>query len=222
MRPLWRRVLRILLGLVAVALIPAAIILGGAVVSQNCVSVAQAGARYDVIFVLGGGMEYDGSLHPSSQERTAAAVALYAAGVAPVVHVTGGGWTDDGPKSAIQMALLAQDLGVPAPAISVEADAQSTLQNALFSLPFLRPEDRILLVTTGLHLSRGWLSLAWAGHTPSGICHSSLHETPFKDYYPPFAVREYLAFWFNLARASGYSLAILFGADPAELVPYLE
>lgn len=217
-----RRILRVLLVVAAVLMAPMAIIYAGALVSPNCLTVAASGARYDVIFVLGGGMEYDGRLHPSSQERTAAAVALYQGGVAPRVHITGGGWTDDGPKSAIQMARLAQELGVPRAALTYEEHARSTLQNALFSLPYLASNERLLLVSTSLHLSRGWLSLAWAGHTPTGICHSSLHETKFKDYGPPFAVREYLASWFNLARATGYTLAKGLGADPGRLAKFLD
>lgn len=217
-----RRIALALLGVVAVLLAPFAVIFAGALASQNCLSLVDSGTRYDVIFVLGGGMEYDGRLHPSSQERVGAAAALYRGGVAPRVHITGGGWTDDGPKSALQMALLAQDLGVPAAAITTEVHARSTLQNALFSQPFLAAEDRLVLVSTSLHLSRGWLSLVWAGHPPSGICHSSLRETKFHDYGPPFAVREYLAFWFNLARATGYSLARALGADPARLERFLD
>ena len=51
-----------------------------------------------------------------------------------------------------QMAALARDEGVPASAIVAETPSESTLQNAVFTLPMLDSTRGIILVTDSFHL----------------------------------------------------------------------
>ena len=113
------------------------------------------------IVVLGGNAATDGSLTGESAQRMASAIALFEAGAAPLLVVTGGG---DRPV-APNMADAARDAGIPQDAILVEAAARSTLQNALFTadLDALDKTQPIILVTQRYHLPRAWASFRWAG-----------------------------------------------------------
>ena len=93
----------------------------------------------DLILVLGG----DGP------PRAARAVALFQAGLAPRVLVSG-----RGDCTGIRDAIVAG--GVPAGSITLECASRSTYENAAFSAPLLgrlQPR-RVLLVTSWFHLRR--------------------------------------------------------------------
>lgn len=101
----------------------------------------------DLILVLGG----DGP------PRAARAAALFQAGLAPRVLVSG-----RGDCKGIQDMLLAS--GVPSEAITLECASSNTYENAAFSAPLLaqmRPR-RVLLVTSWFHLRRALACFALA------------------------------------------------------------
>jgi uncharacterized SAM-binding protein YcdF (DUF218 family) len=113
------------------------------------------------IVVLGGSANGDGTLTPDSAQRLSHALALYDAGAAPALVVTGGGTFPVAPI----MAAEARAAGVPESAILVEAGSTSTLQNALFTadLDALNKSQPIVLVSQRYHLPRAWASFRWAG-----------------------------------------------------------
>ncbi|KMW56845.1 Integral membrane protein [Candidatus Rhodobacter oscarellae] len=199
-------------------------ILAGALLSPPCTGYAARG-DFDVAVVLGAGMAPGGRLYRSSLDRIAAGVALYESGGARSLHMTGGITRNGGPSAGAQMARAAISMGVPAQAITHEGASYSTLQNALFSKPMLAGRGGFVLVTEGLHLSRSYLSFWWAGIRPASLCHSSRFRVPDPDTRMGavgMLVREVLAFWFNAARASAWSVATLAGAQGPGLDAILE
>lgn len=188
--------------------------LGSAIFSRACADLDRA-ARFDSIVVLSGSLGDHGTLGPDTALRTDAAIALYERGVAPHLHMTGG-VTDNRVHvaAAVQMAERAQEAGVPASAITVENNSRSTLENARNSAPFLEGKDEILLVSDGYHLWRGALSFVWAGAPVDALCKSSTLRPDGATMSVRLVVREALAFWFNLGRATIWSAADLLGVTP--------
>ncbi|MEM9710408.1 MAG: YdcF family protein [Pseudomonadota bacterium] len=149
-------------------------------------------------------------------------VALYQAGLAPRMIMSGGGdrKRDGGPGDATFMAEYAAAAGVPREAIAIEPDSFSTLQNAHFSarLDGVEPTEPILLVTHRYHLSRANLSFRWAGFTDI---------TPVaSDPGAPVTITEQLLMeavkWpLNAVRAAGASAALAFGVAEADVLPWL-
>ena len=85
------------------------------------------------------------------------AARLFHASKAPLVLLSGGGDLEHQAFSeARAMAVLLQDLGVPAKAIALEETSRNTRQNAAFSATLLKARgiEHILLVTSALHMSR--------------------------------------------------------------------
>ncbi len=168
------------------------------------------------IVVLGAGMDPDGTLHLSSTVRVEKGVEIYKSGIAPKIHFSGGVGKPDGVSAGEQMAKYAIELGVPAQAISYEVMSQSTLQNALFSAPYLAEDKRIILVTEGFHLARSWASMKLFGSYDIALAHS----TPFRRTNPnakhsglSMCIREALAIWFNAGRYLVWKAAPIFGTD---------
>lgn len=168
----------------------------------------------DVIMCLGAGMDAGGNLGPAAQTRTARCVDLYNAGRAPIVVFSGGTASDTSPTAGGQMALLAQSLGIPATATVVEGRAQSTLQNALFSLPLAPDATDMIIVTEAFHLPRAWASFRWAAFelgTPQPTLTLVMSEQVRRNAAgdgPNLSAltRESIAIWFNIARAAAFSL----------------
>lgn len=121
----------------AVAHAPAIVVLGGAVSPPRL-----------------GGSEID--LHTAA-DRVWYAARLFHAGKAPLLILSGG---SDPERQAISearaMAIFLADLGVPAQAIVLEEQSRNTRQNAANSAALLKARgiDRILLVTSALHMPR--------------------------------------------------------------------
>lgn len=172
--------------------------------------------KTDVIVVLGAGMDADGTLHRSTRLRVERGVTLYKAGLAPRMHFTGGKGRIDGPSAGERMAQMAIEMGVPIEAISFEELSQSTLQNALFSVPMLRDAPSIRLVTEGFHLPRSWLAFKWAGgyHIDLAFSERFRSQTP-SSRFPgtTMILREAAAVWFNLGRMVVYEAAGLAGVS---------
>lgn len=168
----------------------------------------------DVIVCLGGGMNAQGVLAPATLRRVDRCAELYEAGIAPVVLFTGGRPTPQSPSAGGQMMRYAQTLGVPQSQMIVEPAAQSTLQNALFSMEYLQSAQRLVIVTEAFHLPRSYASFRWAawegGVDPFSV-QLVMSEPVRRDVVTggirwQILARESIAIWFNLARAAAYSL----------------
>jgi len=172
--------------------------------------------KADVIICLGAGMSVDGTLDAAALTRVDRCVQLFEAGLAPSIVFSGGVARLNGPNAGAQMALYAQSLGVPAESTIAEGRAQSTLQNALFSLELVPEAQDIILVTEAFHLPRSWASFHWARWEMELPNDKRFHVVMSEDVrrnLPEGSVnwttlmRESLAIWFNILRASAYSIS---------------
>jgi len=155
----------------------------------------------DVIVCLGAGMDPDGTLHRAAVQRVETCVLLFEAGAAPRVHFTGGQAVATGPSAGFQMGALAQEMGLPETAISIEEASHSTLQNALFSQPMLEDAASIRIVTEAFHLPRAYASFALMGQHDIHLTMSEPVRTrPGGGWKWSVLAREALAIWFNAAR----------------------
>jgi uncharacterized SAM-binding protein YcdF (DUF218 family) len=114
----------------------------------------------DAIVLLGGAMRGDthmGTLADLNHhaDRLVHAVALYKAGKAPVVLVTGGG-LEGARTEAEQMKDLLGVMGVPARDILLENASRNTRDNAAYATELLKARgmQHILLVTSAYHMRR--------------------------------------------------------------------
>lgn len=209
---MFRRVLSLITYCALVGLFTA---LGSALLTRSCADLMSSRTHYDAIVVLSGSLGSKGKIGPDTALRTDAGIDLFQRGIAPHLHMTGGVSENRvHVAAAVQMADRANTAGVPAAAITVEANSRSTLQNARNSVPMLEDPERIILVSDGYHLWRAWLSFAWAGHTPAGLCKSTSFRPDGAEMSARLIVREALAFWFNLGRAAVWSGAELVGLTP--------
>ena len=114
------------------------------------------------IVCMGGGMDTDGTLSAPTLTRVERCVQLFDAWLAPVIIFSGGIAHPNGPSAGSQMGRLAMTLGLPQGAVVEDGLAQSTLQNAVFSLPLIPNAEHIIVVTEAFHLPRSWASFRWA------------------------------------------------------------
>ncbi|MEL6958029.1 MAG: YdcF family protein [Pseudomonadota bacterium] len=163
----------------------------------------------DAIICLGGDLLPSGELGPAGLLRASTCVELWQDGVAPVLLFTGAGNPDIAEASA--MAAFASGQNVPASAILIEPVAESTLQNALFSLPMIPEAERVILVSEAFHLPRSAASFRWAAweldrriDVQTAMSHQ-VRRTPEGRVIWSILGRETAAIWFNLARAAAYS-----------------
>jgi uncharacterized SAM-binding protein YcdF (DUF218 family) len=160
-------------------------------------------------------MSADGTLAASTLTRVERCAQLFEAGLAPMIIFSGGIARPTGPSAGAQMGRFAMTLGVPQYSVIAEGLAQSTLQNALFSLPMIPNAERIIIVTEAFHLSRSWASFRWAqwelGHPPTSftlVMSEDVRRDPATgDVRWNMLVRESLAIWFNAVRAVANSVA---------------
>ena len=114
----------------------------------------------DAIVVLGGAVRGDThmgtlpDLGPHA-DRLLYATALYQAGKAPLLVLSGGSQPDARPEAQLMREALAV-MGVPGRAMLVESNSRNTYDNALYSAVVLnnRQVQRILLVTSAFHMRR--------------------------------------------------------------------
>ncbi|MBI1492144.1 YdcF family protein [Halocynthiibacter styelae] len=178
-------------------------------------------ATADVIMVFGAGMDADGTLHASTILRVEKGVILYQQGAAPRLHMSGGMARDSGPSAGDQMRALAVRMGVTHDVITSETRSLSTLQNALFSLPDLPQNGRIIAVSEGFHLPRVWASLHWAALNDGRSFDIALSNSePFRSTSPSLnwpegamVWREVLATGFNALRAAAWQASGIMGAE---------
>lgn len=114
----------------------------------------------DVIVVLGGAMRGDthmGTLADLNQQadRLVYGAALYRAGKAPLLLLSGGGAAEVRTEAEMMRDIMLV-MGVPARAILQESRSRDTHDNAVFSAEILRSKGlgRILLVTSAFHMRR--------------------------------------------------------------------
>lgn len=166
----------------------------------------------DAIMCLGGDIEGDSTIGDYSRQRAQTCIDLYYDAKAPLIIFTGAG--DDQVSVAENMAELARVQGVPHAAIIEERAARSTLQNALFSLAFLKTNPSIILVTDSFHLPRSWASYRWAGYGDmTMVASGATFDSDWLGPKPEQLVRESLAIWFNLFRGTLWSGANFLGVE---------
>jgi len=114
------------------------------------------GGQWDAIVVAGCKVNPDRRASLSLVRRTTRAVALWQAGRAPVIVLTGGSgeWP---PTEAEAAAVIARNLGVPDRNLILESRSINTAENARFASQ-LTPAKRVIVVTDTYHVFRcEWL-----------------------------------------------------------------
>lgn len=158
-----RRKICVISGHSAVAI---ALMMGGSGVAP--VHAAPAAASKDftkpAIVILGYGLKPDGSMRPILYHRVLTGLAIAQMFPQAPIIVTGGN-PQHGQTEAAQMRHLLRMLGVPAGRIIVEDRANSTVQNAQFSVPLAKKAGTtgIILVTSSTHQGRADQNFADAG-----------------------------------------------------------
>lgn len=138
----WRPVAllrRLAVAAVLVVLAYGIVVGAGLKAAESLLFIRSAPAQADVIVVLGG----DGP------PRAAQAAALYKAGAAPRILVTGSGDCAD-------IRRLIAETGVPPEVIEIECESKNTWENAVLSAPLLTAMGarRAILVTSWFHSRR--------------------------------------------------------------------
>lgn len=126
----------------------------------------------DAIVTLGGaiGAPQPPRVHPDlsgAADRVWHAARLYRAGKAPLIIASGGTlpWRDQQFREADAMKTLLRRWGVPADSVLTESQSASTYQNATNTAALVdrRGLDRVLLVTSALHMRRALATFRSAG-----------------------------------------------------------
>jgi len=114
--------------------------------------------HFDTIIVLGSPANPDGTSAPEQRERTLEGVREYRAGVARHIIMTGGAAHNRYVEAHV-MAELAEEQGVPDPAIFEEDHAQNTIQNAYYSVKIMESHGwhSAEVVSSPSHLPRASL-----------------------------------------------------------------
>jgi len=173
----------------------------------------------DAIVALGGAMQplVEGDLYPRlhrGSDRLWEAARLYHAGCALVVAISTSALVfapSRGSETAAMADLLA-DLGVPRPAMLLEAQGRNTQGNAAFSKELLQSLGihRVLLVTSAWHLRRAVVLFERAGFdvVPAGADYRSMRACRGPACWVPdvgaleasgLVVKEYLGYWIQVA-----------------------
>ncbi|EGV18640.1 YdcF family protein [Thiocapsa marina] len=126
----------------------------------------------DAVVVLGGGIRGGPPDWPDpdlgrASDRVWHAARIYHGGKAARVIVSGGAmpWAGERRSEADGMLRFLTDLGVPPDAILLEGRSRNTRENALYTAEILSAEgiDRVLLVTSALHMPRALATFRSAG-----------------------------------------------------------
>ena len=166
----------------------------------------------ETVVCLASGHNKDGSICKYSEQRAKTCTDLIIAGKTRHVVMTGTSQIEM--SVAEMMANVARADGVNNEAITEERLARSTLQNALFSMPFLDADQPVFLVTDSFHLPRSWISFRWAGYNDLILVPASARDGESWVWPRPWALmREPLAIWFNLIRGGLWTLANRFGVE---------
>jgi uncharacterized SAM-binding protein YcdF (DUF218 family) len=124
----------------------------------------------DVLIVLSGSMELDGSMGWNSYLRTTYAARSFRDGGFKQVLVSGGSAGAAKMPVSIAMAEYLKFQGVPPEAIHLETMSHSTRENALYSAPLLKTlPGRVVLTTSDYHMFRARRAFARAGIQVSSL-----------------------------------------------------
>lgn len=121
--------------------------------------------QVDAIVVMGAA-QFNGRPSPVLQARLDQALALYNAGLAPRIAVTGGQQPGDAFTEAETGYRYLTEQGVPGDAIVIENDGRSTWES-MQGLPAVLPPSespQVLVVSDGFHLFRSELMLGELGY----------------------------------------------------------
>ncbi len=155
-----------------------------------------------------------------TRARVARGIALWQAGAAPLLVLSGKIYGPRGENIAAVMQDQAMAAGVPASAIRLEPSASSTLQNALFSADLLGAIKAapVIVVTHRYHLPRAWASFRWAGFANVTMVAADAAT-------PMFSLRsaglEPLKWPYDTLRAGAARLAFALGATEGTVAPFL-
>ena len=164
----------------------------------------------DTIICLAAGLQSDGTMGHLTETRARRCVDVYNAGRAKKIAFTGGNSSHDAPATGQQMAELARSMGVPANAIVTEDRSESTLQNALFTLPVLENTRDVILITDSFHLPRAAVSFYWAGARDIQLF-AAKPEVEWGDVPHALLWMEAIKIWANAIRAQVFSLIGVLG-----------
>lgn len=156
----------------------------------------------------------------ATRARAARGVALWKAGAAPILVLSGVQPDRDGVNHAADMAAWAEAQGIPGSAIVLEPDSQSTLQNALFTRDALGGDMAapVILVTHRWHLPRAWASFRWAGFRAV----TPVAADPVEPWIPPADIAKEMVKWpVNILRGAAASLLIALGLPEEDVTWFL-
>jgi uncharacterized SAM-binding protein YcdF (DUF218 family) len=217
MRRLGRGLGRTIRGVVALWLLTYAAVLGWTYLWPLDRPVPQG----DVIVCLSGGGDVPNATPGDVPSRAETCDALFDAGAAPRVLFSGGALNARLPSSAVTMA---EATDIPADAQLIEPRAESTLQNAAFTLDLVDPAARLILVTEAYHLPRAWMSFRLMGAQDVTLRASArvVANAEGRLFQRHPLLRESLAIWFNLARYAGFRVGALLGMPEEARLGWLQ
>ena len=125
----------------------------GAAVALDAYGQRRPAGRFDAIVVAGCRVMPGGRPSPALRRRAQRAAALYRAGLAPRVVLTGG-VGDVPPSEARVAATIVRHAGVPESALALEERSTSTEENARFAAKLVGAEARVIVVTDAYHVYR--------------------------------------------------------------------
>lgn len=169
----------------------------------------------DAIVTLGGaiGAPQPPRVHPDlsgAADRVWHAARLFKAGKAPLIIASGGTlpWRDQAFREADAMKTLLRRWGVPADSVVTESRSANTYQNATNTAAVVerRGLDRVLLVTSALHMRRALATFRSAGvdAVPAATDYRVVDgPTSLLDLFPSAgalqastaAIHEYVGYW---------------------------
>jgi uncharacterized SAM-binding protein YcdF (DUF218 family) len=140
----------------------------------------------DAIVVLGCALDENGGPTPALERRTRHGIALYRAGTAPLLVLSGGGHPR---PEAAAMVEIARAAGVPEAALLLEDRSRNTFENAAFTVPLLaeRGATRVVVVSDFYHLPRARLMFRLAG---LAVAAAAAPPRPPLRRLPPLILRE--------------------------------
>jgi uncharacterized SAM-binding protein YcdF (DUF218 family) len=178
----------------------------------------------DVVVVLAGGMEADGTLSRQTVLRTYRGLELIVENRAPRIAFTGGKSDPEHLPSAFRMANIAEQAGMPSILIAIETQAKSTLQNAVYSVGIVDDLKSIILVTDGYHLPRTWASFKWARNKDYQLARTGTLKNGDRNtlsYLIYGYAREGIAIWYSVYKVALFHTLDLFGVSVKTRLDYL-
>lgn len=120
--------------------------------------------EYDAIVVLGAALNSDGSASSALRRRARHGVALHRSGAAPAILFSGGKAVN-GMSEAQAMRDIALEMGIEPERMLLEADSNTTWENAHNSVGIARQNgwQRIVIVSDEVHLPRARFAFKKAG-----------------------------------------------------------